>query len=108
MTDLSSLKTLIETYRQHGWELRRVVLSDEAGIPAVAEKVGVPVVSSVVNGAWFARPAGPDGAAWELRYLGSTQYALVERIDETAPGLEGQLQAVEQKMAAAIAEKGAA
>lgn len=107
MIDAGSIAELIETYKKYGWLLRRVLLT-----PVSQRSLGpnptfgdVPVRSSEVDAVWFSRPPKPGGVAWEIRYLGDIPYALLENIDEDAPGFEEALANVESRMRDSIAEK---
>lgn len=109
MIDAGSIRELLETYKQHGWILRRVLLS-----AALRRKLddetsrlfaNVPINESDIDAAWFSRPPKPGGIAWEIRYLGDIPYALVERFDEHAPQFDEQLAAVESQLRDAVAKK---
>ncbi len=106
MMDASQLAEVIETYRKHGWVLRRVLLSDasrvsiSSGITALLGDV--PVVSGPVDAAWFSRPPARGPVTWELRYLGNTAFALLEQVDESEPGADEARAVVEQRLANAI------
>jgi len=86
MIDRSTVTAVIDTYAKHGWTLRRVLLSaaDEADLGHdVKDLFGeVPIDRADSNAAWFSRPQQTGMTAWELRYLGPTQYALVAVINE--------------------------
>jgi hypothetical protein len=109
MIDAGSIHELIETYKKHGWILRRVLLSAAAGEALGDGKMGlfgdVPVQDSDIDAAWFSRPPKPGGVAWEIRYLGDIPYALLERADENDPQFESILSGVETRLRDAIAAK---
>ena len=96
----NEFKALVATYEKHGWQLRRVVLEDETTAPS-----GVATGKSVVDAAWFSRPPQAGLIAWEIRYLGPTQLAFVEHLDENSAGFEKQLRQTEQRLADAVAIK---
>ena len=79
------IKEILAQYEKHGWSLRRVLLSAEASkeLP-VSLFEQAEIVSSEINAAWFSRRSnGGDGReAWELRYLETTPFALIEVFEE--------------------------
>lgn len=103
MIEAIKISEIISTYKKHGWILRRVLLSAPlkaklGGSPG-ALPAGVPVFDSTIDAAWFSRPPQiGTGVAWEIRYLGNAQYALVETINEDSPDFESALAAVEQRL----------
>jgi hypothetical protein len=105
MIDTGSLRELIATYERHGWLLRRVLLSDDARASLDINLPDIPIISSDIDAAWFSRPPGTAGVAWEIRYLGATPYALVEKLDENEDSFEQQLADVESRLRLAIAKK---
>lgn len=109
MIDSGAFRALVETYRKHGWMLRRVLLSS-AGKRSLEENViefsvSIPIVDSEMDAAWFSRPPAERGVAWELRYLGDVPYALVENIDEKSADFEAKITAVESKLIGAIQKR---
>jgi hypothetical protein len=109
MANLSpeSVLETIATYKKYGWMLRRLLLS-ELSRNALRNKLGEDVLvhDAEIDAAWFSRPPGTGPVAWELRYLGEMQYALVEHIDESAPDFENSLRDVELRLASAVAHRG--
>jgi len=95
---------LIATYVQHGWLLRRLVLRDTSATPKGLD-ANVAVANCVVDAAWFSRPPKAGPVAWEIRYLGSSQYALVEHLDENAADFNEKLHQTEQRLADAVHAK---
>ena len=76
---------LVATYRKHGWELHSVLLQP-ATLAEIQSLVSeVPVKEANFDALWFSRPSHNNRAAWELRLLAQTQYALFEAFepDET-------------------------
>ena len=105
MIAASTITATMRQYTEHGWILRRIVLNsaDSADIASDFEvdvEIGAPV-----NGMWFSRPPQPGGEVWELRYLGATQFALVEQMDETEPDFLARLRSVEERLAAIVAAR---
>jgi uncharacterized protein YoaH (UPF0181 family) len=86
MISVEQIKEILAQYKKHGWNLRRVLLSDDLRVRAYNELVAlssgeaVEFVSSEVNAAWFSRPSNA-GEAWELRHLSATPFALFETFD---------------------------
>ena len=104
MTSPAEFEALIATYVQHGWLLRRLVLQDVSNAPSgLAEDVTL--TKGVVNAAWFSRPPKAGPVAWEIRYLGSSQYALVEHLDENSADFNEKLHQTEQRLADAVHAK---
>ncbi|HEY2847115.1 MAG TPA: hypothetical protein VGI80_04805 [Pyrinomonadaceae bacterium] len=97
-------ETLVATYIQHGWLLRRVVLQNTADV-AEGLTPDISVRQSIIDAAWFSRPPNAGPIAWEIRYLGPTQYALVEHLDEAATDFEEKLHQTEQRLADAVNAK---
>lgn len=112
MIDASCVRGLIETYKQHGWILRRVLLSSDTNNSLADNKSGlfenVPIIDSDIDAAWFSRPPTAGGVAWEIRYLGNIPFALLDRVDENDPQFESILNSVESRLRDAIAAKQAA
>ena len=104
MTSPAEFEALIATYVQHGWLLRRVVLQDVSNAPGGLTE-DVTLTKCVVDAAWFSRPPQTGPIAWEIRYLGASQYALVEHLDENSADFEQKLHQTEQRMADAVRAK---
>ena len=85
MTQLESFREVIETYRQHGWQLRRVLMRAETlaglGVPTCETFEDAGVQESTVDALWFARASHAGREAWELRLVGETPYALFETFE---------------------------
>ena len=112
MIDLESVREIVATYTKHGWLLRRVLLTSgskkDVNLPSESEFESVPVHDSTLDAAWFSRPQKLGGVAWELRYLGTTPFAIVEHADEDSDDFEHILSEVEVRLRSAIAKKQAA
>lgn len=102
MIDIESIDKIVATYKKHGWNLRRVLLSAAvfANLPPNFSTVlgNAEVTESDLNAAWFSRPPASGSIAWELRLLGTTPIALVENIDDRDPKFEDTLNAVEVRL----------
>jgi hypothetical protein len=106
MIDAGSVRDLIETYRKHGWVLRRVLLTP-ASSKVITARIfdGVQIDNSHIDAAWFSRPPTTGLVSWELRYLGDTPYALLQKVDEKSPEFDAILKSVEARFTEAIAAK---
>ncbi|MFL6373884.1 MAG: hypothetical protein ACJ73D_04370 [Pyrinomonadaceae bacterium] len=92
---------LVATYEKYGWVLRRVVARDLTAAPRVLP-TGVAAVAGVVDAAWFSRPPSEGAIAWEIRFLGGTQFALVVHLDENSIEFEDELHQTEERLAASV------
>ena len=86
------IKEIVNTYQQHGWQLRRVLLRSETSAELKEDPssdsfslVGVRMDEAPVDGLWFSRPSHEQREAWELRLLAENPFALFETFetDET-------------------------
>ena len=102
MIGSDAIAEIVQTYRKHGWVLRRVLLSTEFRQQlgdSITELFGeVPVSESDIDAAWFSRPPKPGGVAWEIRHLSESPYALLEVVDENEPDFEVSLQKLEARL----------
>lgn len=109
MIDVGAIGEIIATYKKHGWVLRRVLLCADSKkvLAAESEKLfcSVPIFASVVDAAWFSRPPAKGPVAWELRYLGSVPFAIVEHVDEGAADFESSLGLIQTRLQIAVAAK---
>ena len=103
------IKEIVNTYQQHGWELRRVLLRPETSTELTAQLAsnsfsldGMQVEEALVDGLWFSRPSHEQREAWELRLLAENPFALFEtfEVDET----EEQREEVRREMEARLRE----
>lgn len=103
-----TLNEIIRQYIQHGWVLRRLVLTPESRIRLgddLVNSFGVELRESSLDAAWFSRPPTGGPVAWEVRNLGSFPFALLHTIDESSADFEAQLKEVEQRLAQVVARK---
>jgi len=83
MISVEEIQEILSLYKKHGWNLRRVLLSDALRVN-INEHIqdlfgGAEIVSApFLNALWFARASGKTGEAWELRHLSETPFALVQ------------------------------
>jgi len=99
------IQEIVNTYQQHGWELRRVLLRPETSNQLTAQLDSfslddIKVEESQVDGIWFSRPSHEQREAWELRLLAENPFALFETFenDET----EEQREEVRREMEARL------
>jgi len=79
------IKEILLQYERHGWNLRRVLLSEES-LETLTEATRktlfgeTEIVSVEFNAVWFSRrtPGNSGSEAWELRNLSGSPFALVE------------------------------
>lgn len=87
MIKAENIESILSLYKKHGWNLRRVLLSDALRVrldEKLPELFGdIEIVLSKLNAAWFSR-LSKDGEAWELRNFGEPPFALVEVLSEDA------------------------
>ena len=108
MNQLSRYREIIATYRKHGWELRRVLLSKltrlEFASDAVEEFGGAAICEAEMDALWFARPSQQSREAWELRLVAESPYALFETFakDEPEERREETRSAMEARMLARL------
>jgi hypothetical protein len=107
MIPQQEFNALVALYDQHGWLLRRVALQDVRNAWGGLGK-DIKITSGSVDAVWFSRPPQRGSVAWEIRYLGSPQYALVAHLDENSHDFEDRLYQTEQRLADAVAKKQAA
>ncbi len=85
MIKAEQIAEILSLYRKHGWNLRRVLLSDalRKGLGAAADKLFEPaeMIAAEIDAAWFSRPSKDNQEAWELRRLSTNPFALVEIFD---------------------------
>jgi len=103
MNQIDRLLEIIATYQNHGWSLRRILLTAEAGtLPEHPTFAEVEVEAGTFDAVWFSRPSHEQREAWELRLVADTPYALFETFesDET----EEQRQEMRREMEARMRE----
>ncbi len=84
MIDATAVQAILDQYAKHGWELRRVLLSEDAESELGAIFAGRDVRSAEIDALWFSRRSRPGSESWELRRLGGSPFALVAVIDDEA------------------------
>jgi hypothetical protein len=79
------IQEIIETYRRHGWQLRRVLLRPETRahlFQQAAEHFDqATLVAAEFDALWFARASQAKREAWELRLVAEQRYALFEAFE---------------------------
>jgi len=100
------INEIINTYRRHGWELRRVLLrpltQGELNVEGGSIFEDAALLESSIDALWFARPSHAGREAWELRLVAETPYALFEtfEVEET----EEEREEVRREMEARLKE----
>ncbi len=108
MIDFQATREIIATYCKYGWVLRRVLVNgpeDSQLADSLKGFVDVRISRSDLNAAWFSRPPAAGPIAWEIRYLGGIQFALLENLDERDPDFERSLSEIEAPLGEAIRVK---
>ncbi len=104
MIKAETIAEILALYKKHGWNLRRVLLSDGLRVnitDALADLFGgAEIVSSDLNAVWFSRPSQNGAEAWELRRLSGAPFALVEVFESNieAEDREEMLRQIEMRM----------
>lgn len=104
MTGEHGIRETLELYKKHGWNLRRVLLSDETrselGEPAAVLFVDAEIVDSDIDAAWFSRRTRDGQVAWELRALSGAPVALLEVVgmDSSLSDVDGMQSRLEAEM----------
>jgi hypothetical protein len=86
MITAKQIQEILSLYKRHGWNLRRVLLTEplRASLLDSLEMLfgAAELVSSEIDAVWFSRLSGADDReAWEIRRLSETPYALLEVFD---------------------------
>lgn len=72
------IKEILALYGKHGWALRRMLLTENTLQELAGSFDDVEKAAFEKDAAWFSRPSGKNGEAWEIRLLSETPYALIE------------------------------
>lgn len=82
MIKAETIAEILSLYKKHGWNLRRVLLSDGLRVnltDRLQDLFGsAEIVSSQLNAVWFSRVSANGNEAWELRRLSEAPFAFVE------------------------------
>lgn len=86
MNQLKRFNETIATYRKHGWQLERVLLSDATRATLDEDETetrfeGARVMNAHVDALWFRRASHAGREAWELRLVSDAPYALFETFE---------------------------
>lgn len=83
------LQELAATYKKFGWNLRRVLLTEDARceIGDALNTINAEAEISDINAIWFSRLSG-NREAWELRLLSASPFALIETFDKDSTDAE--------------------
>jgi hypothetical protein len=103
------MKEIVNTYRKHGWEWRRILVRPETkedlNLAFEANELElIQIEDGDVDALWFSRASRAEREAWELRLLAETPFALFETFekDET----EEQREEMRREMEARLKTKG--
>ncbi len=86
MISAEQIREILAQYKKHGWNLRRVLLSNDTkeNLADMLQTLfsETEIVSSETDAVWFSRASVKGGEAWELRRLSETPFALFEVFDD--------------------------
>jgi hypothetical protein len=89
MNQIDRALEIIATYRRHGWQLRRVLMTRETRAEANEHEQELFEDAQIderrIDALWFSRPSHQKREAWELRLVGETPYALFEAFSTDEP-----------------------
>ena len=99
------IKEILATYKKHGWQLRRVLLTPKTRTEIEDESWAgdAPIQVREFDALWFSRGSQRNREAWELRLIATTQYALFETFEADEP--EDAREEVRKEMEARMAER---
>ena len=82
MINEQQMREILQQYKKHGWNLRRVLLSAQSAesiMPSLKTFFGeAEIIAADIDAAWFSRSSGKDKETWEIRRLSGSPFALVE------------------------------
>lgn len=84
MPSLALIQEIIATYRRHGWQLQRVLLTPptrEALSAHMRVFEDATIHDAEFDAMWFARTSPAQREAWELRLVAEQRYALFEAFE---------------------------
>jgi len=113
MEQLERFRAALETYRKHGWQLRRVLMSPATlaalhsaqgsnEVTAATQFENIVVQPAPFDAMWLARAAQGGREAWELRLVAEPPYALFELFEPDE--LEEDREDVRREMEARLKE----
>lgn len=87
MINAIQIQGILSLYRQHGWTLRRVLLTDTLQTQIRDQLQNLfgaetTFVSAEIDAIWFSRISVEGNEAWEIRHLSQIPFALIEVFDE--------------------------
>ena len=97
------IREIVDTYRKHGWQLRRALLRPETRAELERETVSLGTAGmeeTSVDALWFSRASHNQREAWELRLLAESPFALFETFehDETEEQREDMRREMEARL----------
>src|SRR5215217_8627393 len=106
MNQVERIREIVAVYLGHGWRLERLLLRPETGAELMSAgselAEGAVVREATVDALWFARASHAGRAAWELRLVAETPYALFESFE--ADEAEEEREDVRREMEARLAD----
>ena len=85
MNQVERIREIVAVYSRHGWRLERLLLRPEtsAELAGAGDELaeGASVREAVADALWFSRASHAGRAAWELRLVAETPYALFESFE---------------------------
>lgn len=82
MINAEQIREILATYKKHGWNISRILLSDELRRNLSAETENLfgeaEILSSEIDAVWFTRESKNNRTAWEIRRLSENPFALFE------------------------------
>jgi hypothetical protein len=104
MNQIAHASEIIATYRKHGWQLRRVLLTPGSRAEAAGSEEELfqdaQIENAGINALWFSRTSQGNREAWELRLIAENPYALFEafEMDESEKQREEVRREMESRM----------
>jgi hypothetical protein len=80
----NTFDALVAQYKEHGWDLRRILLTADSALNALGTEAYPDVLfeTTDISAAWFSRRSQPDKVTWELRTLDPAPFALNAFLDD--------------------------
>ncbi len=104
MISAEAISEILSLYKKHGWNLRRVLLSEKLKrqLSALIESFfgDAEIVPAEIDAMLFSRDSGNAREVWELRHLSTTPFAVFESFDKeiSEEVLRGNLREMEERL----------
>lgn len=112
MITAATFRDIVAVYTQHGWLLRRVLLSPELrkelNLSIDGLEGDVALFDSEIDAAWFSRPPKTGRVPWEIRHLSNVAYARLYTIDEHEADFEEAMTSAENEFRQSVSSRKAA